>query len=96
MILRLMTLNYPIVTSCGLQVFYALFSVQTAVVPSKLNAQLISALYEYQPAVGDVQPTLAWVTVMQQAHIHLTEYVSIIIIICIKITYSFITQQNNF
>ncbi|EFA09698.2 RRP12-like protein [Tribolium castaneum] len=72
-ILRLMTLNYPIVTSCGLQVLHALFSAQTAVVPPKLNAQLISALYEYQPAAGDVQPTLAWLAVMQQAHVHLAD-----------------------
>lgn len=68
-----MTLNYPVVTSWGLQVLHALFSAQTAVVPAKLNAQLISALYEYQPAISDVQPTLAWVAVMQQAHVHLTE-----------------------
>ncbi|KAG5889831.1 hypothetical protein JTB14_023156 [Gonioctena quinquepunctata] len=72
-ILRLMTLNYPIVTSCGLQVLHALFSAQTAVVPAKLNAQLISALYEYQPAISDVQPTLAWLAVMQQSHVHLTD-----------------------
>lgn len=70
-----MTLNYPIVTSCGLQVLHSLFSAQQAVVPAKLNAQLISALYEYQPAATDVQPTLAWLLVMQQAHVHLAEYV---------------------
>ncbi|KAJ8929349.1 hypothetical protein NQ314_017977 [Rhamnusium bicolor] len=72
-ILRLMTLNYPIVTSCGLQTLYALFSSQKAVMPAKLNAQLISALYEYQPAISDVQPTIAWVSVMQQAHVHLAD-----------------------
>lgn len=68
-----MTLNYPVVTSCGLQVMHAMFSSQTAVVPAKLNAQLISALYEFQPSKADVQPTLAWVAVMQQAHVHLAE-----------------------
>lgn len=68
-----MTLNYPVVTSCGLQVLHGLFSAQTAVVPAKLNAQMISALYEYQPAISDVQPTLAWTAVMQQAHVHLAE-----------------------
>uniref|UniRef100_A0A6P7FHR4 RRP12-like protein n=1 Tax=Diabrotica virgifera virgifera TaxID=50390 RepID=A0A6P7FHR4_DIAVI len=72
-ILKLMTLNYPIVTSCGMQVLYALFSAQTAVIPGKLNAQLITALYEYQPSLSDVQPTQAWVTVMQQAHVHLAD-----------------------
>lgn len=68
-----MTLNYPIVTTCGMQVLYSLFSAQNAVVPAKLNAQLITALYEYQPSMSDVQPTQAWVTVMQQAHVHLAE-----------------------
>ncbi|CAH1156050.1 unnamed protein product [Phaedon cochleariae] len=72
-ILRLMTLNYPLVTSCGLQVLHSLFSDQKAVVAGKLNAQLISALYEYQPSISDVQPTLAWVAVMQQAHVHLAD-----------------------
>lgn len=68
-----MTLNYPLVSSCGLQVLYTLFCHQNVVVPSKLNAQLISALYEYQPANTDAQSILAWLTVMQQAHVHLAE-----------------------
>ncbi|KAK4876177.1 hypothetical protein RN001_012599 [Aquatica leii] len=73
LILQLMTLNYPLVKSCGLQVIHSLFSLQTAVVPAKLNGQIISALYEYQPSLMDVQITLAWVTVMQQAHVHLAD-----------------------
>ncbi|KAF5291161.1 hypothetical protein FQA39_LY14403 [Lamprigera yunnana] len=73
LILQLMTLSYPLVKSCGLQVLHSLLSVQTAVVPAKLNGQLISALYEYQPSVMDAQITLAWVIVMEQAHIHLAD-----------------------
>uniref|UniRef100_A0A1Y1JYP8 Uncharacterized protein n=1 Tax=Photinus pyralis TaxID=7054 RepID=A0A1Y1JYP8_PHOPY len=73
LILQLITLNYPMVTSCGLQVLHSVLSQQKAVVPAKLNGQLISALYEYQPSATDVQPTLAWVAVMQQAHIHLAD-----------------------
>ncbi|KRT79476.1 hypothetical protein AMK59_7164, partial [Oryctes borbonicus] len=72
-ILRLLTLNYPLVSSCGLQVLHSLFSSQKAVMPAKLNGQLISALYDYQPSPNDVQPTLAWLAVMQQAHIHLAD-----------------------
>lgn len=68
-----MALNYPLVTSCGLQVLHSLFSAQKATVTAKLNVQLITALYEYQPSVADVQPTLAWLAVMQQAHIHLSD-----------------------
>ncbi|XP_076254422.1 RRP12-like protein [Rhynchophorus ferrugineus] len=70
-ILRLMTLNYPIVNSCGLQVIHSLFTSQQPVISSDLNAKLITALYEYQPANTDVQPTLAWLLVMQEAHVHL-------------------------
>ncbi|CAG9862008.1 unnamed protein product [Phyllotreta striolata] len=72
-LLKLMTLNYPIVTACCMQALHAAFSAQTAVVPAKLNAQLITALYDYQPPVTDVQPTQAWVAVMQQAHVHLSD-----------------------
>ncbi|CAG9770255.1 unnamed protein product [Ceutorhynchus assimilis] len=72
-ILRLMTLNYPIVTSCGLQVLHSLFSAQKSVISSDLNTKLIAALYEYQPSNTDVQPTLAWVLVMQEAHVHLAD-----------------------
>ncbi|XP_050305349.1 RRP12-like protein [Anthonomus grandis grandis] len=72
-ILRLMTLNYPIVNSCGLQVLHSLFSAQTSVVSADINAKLITALYEYQPSNSDVQPTLAWLLVMQEAHVHLAD-----------------------
>lgn len=72
-ILRLMTLNYPIVTSSGLQVLHSLFAAQKSVVSSDLNGKLIAALYEYQPSNTDVQPTLAWLLVMQEAHVHLTD-----------------------
>lgn len=72
-ILRLMTLNYPIVTSCGLQVMHSLFSSQQAVISGDLNGKLIAALYEYQPGSTDIQPTLAWLLVMQEAHVHLAD-----------------------
>ncbi|XP_066153745.1 RRP12-like protein [Euwallacea fornicatus] len=72
-ILRLMSLNYPIVTVCGLQVMHSVFSAQKSIISSDLNSKLIIALYEYQPGVMDVQPTLAWLLVMQEAHIHLAD-----------------------
>lgn len=71
--LRLIKLNYPLVTSGSLQLLYSLFSSQSVIVTSKLNVQIINALYECQPSSGDVQPTLAWLLVMQQAHIYLSE-----------------------
>ena len=68
-----MTLNDTVVTSCCFQTFYRLFisKPNEAVLPSQLNAQIIHALYDYQPAPGDTQPTLAWLTVMQEAYSNL-------------------------
>ncbi|KAL1502843.1 hypothetical protein ABEB36_007927 [Hypothenemus hampei] len=72
-ILSLMTLNYPLVTSCGLQVLHSLFSAKNSVISSDLNSKLITALYEYQPNSTDIQPTLAWLLVMQESHVHLAD-----------------------
>ena len=37
-----------------------------------MNARLIAAMYEFQPAVDDAQPSVAWLTVMQEAYINLS------------------------
>ena len=37
-----------------------------------MNARLIAAMYEFQPAVDDVQPSVAWLTVLQEAYINLS------------------------
>ncbi|XP_063989401.1 RRP12-like protein [Diachasmimorpha longicaudata] len=72
-LLRIMTLNNPLVTSCCLQTLHSLFVSKPpeSVLPPQLNAQIINALYDYQPAPGDTQPTLAWLAVMQEAHCNL-------------------------
>lgn len=72
-ILKIMTMNNPLISSCGMQVLHSLFSAQSPTMPAVLNGQLISALYDYQPASSDTQPTMAWISVMQQAHVHLAE-----------------------
>lgn len=68
-----MTLNNVLITSCCLQTFHSLFVMRPSesTLPSNLNAQIINALYDYQPAPGDTQPTLAWLAVMQEAHCNL-------------------------
>lgn len=73
LILKLITLNYRIVTHNGFEVLHSLFSAQNAVVPAQLNGQLITALYDYQPSSLDVQAHHAWVLVMEKAHIHLAD-----------------------
>ncbi|KAJ1525453.1 hypothetical protein ONE63_010264 [Megalurothrips usitatus] len=72
-VLKVMTLNNALVNSCGMQALHALFVAHpsAAILPAALNAQLISAMYDYQPPVTDAQPTLAWLAVMQEAHINL-------------------------
>ncbi|XP_048507370.1 RRP12-like protein isoform X2 [Athalia rosae] len=72
-LLKIMTLNNVLVTSCCLQTFHSLFISRPPeiVLPSTLNAQIINALYDYQPAPSDTQPTLAWLAVMQEAHCNL-------------------------
>ncbi|XP_024936269.1 RRP12-like protein [Cephus cinctus] len=72
-LLRIMTLNNVLVTSCCLQTFHGLFISRPSesILPAQLNAQIINALYDYQPAPGDTQPTLAWLAVMQEAYCNL-------------------------
>ena len=60
--------------SCGFQALYGLFAGRPneKCLPAEMNAKLISALYEYQPSLDDVQPSVAWLTVMQEAYINLS------------------------
>ncbi|XP_014218682.1 RRP12-like protein [Copidosoma floridanum] len=72
-LLSIMTLNNVLVTSCCLQTLHGLFVSKPTetTLPPQLNAQIINALFDYQPASGDVQPTLAWLAVMQEAYCNL-------------------------
>ncbi|XP_066585957.1 RRP12-like protein [Prorops nasuta] len=72
-LLRIMGLKNILVTSCCLQTLHGLFVSRPleAVLPAQRNAQIITALYDYQPPANDTQPTLAWLTVMQEAHCNL-------------------------
>lgn len=72
-----MTLKNALVISCGLQTLHGLFISRPNIsaCPATLNAQLITALYDYQPHVTDLQPILAWSAVMQEAFVNLALYV---------------------
>lgn len=37
----------------------------------KLTVYHPQALYDYLPSENDLQPMLAWLTVMEKAHVHL-------------------------
>lgn len=72
-ILSIMTLKNVLITSCCLQTLHGLFVSRpsTATLPLQRNMDIIRALYDYQPPANDVQPTLAWLAVMQEAHCNL-------------------------
>lgn len=69
-LLSIMTLKNVLITSCCLQTLHGLFISRPseATLPLQRNADIIKALYDYQPPITDVKPTLAWLAVMQEAH----------------------------
>ncbi|NXW17063.1 RRP12 protein, partial [Circaetus pectoralis] len=72
-LLRVMTLSHVLVTACAMQAFHSLFSAQAsmACLPAELNAQIITALYDYVPSTSDLQPLLTWLSTMERAHVNL-------------------------
>ncbi|XP_036351807.2 RRP12-like protein [Ochotona princeps] len=72
-LLRVMTLSHVLVTACAMQAFHSLFHAKPGpgTLSAELNAQIITALYDYIPSENDLQPLLAWLKVMEQAHINL-------------------------
>uniref|UniRef100_A0AAX7T4G6 Ribosomal RNA-processing protein 12-like conserved domain-containing protein n=1 Tax=Astatotilapia calliptera TaxID=8154 RepID=A0AAX7T4G6_ASTCA len=72
-LLRVMTLSHVLVTASAMQAFHQLFSGKpnASTLSPELNAQIITALYDYLPSENDLQPLLAWLAVMEKAHIHL-------------------------
>ncbi|XP_047458867.1 RRP12-like protein [Mugil cephalus] len=72
-LLRVMTLSHVLVTASAMQAFHRLFSGKpnASTLSPELNAQIITALYDYVPSENDLQPLLAWLAVMEKAHVHL-------------------------
>uniref|UniRef100_A0A665UWY0 Uncharacterized protein n=1 Tax=Echeneis naucrates TaxID=173247 RepID=A0A665UWY0_ECHNA len=72
-LLRVMTLSHVLVTASAMQAFHKLFSGKpnASTLSPELNAQIITALYDYLPSENDLQPLLAWLAVMEKAHTHL-------------------------
>lgn len=73
-LLRVMTLSHVLITACAMQAFHGLFCAKPnpSTLTPELNAQIITALYDYLPSENDLQPLLAWLAVMEKAHIHLS------------------------
>ncbi|XP_071604607.1 RRP12-like protein isoform X3 [Heliangelus exortis] len=72
-LLRVMTLSHVLVTACAMQAFHSLFSAQASVacLPAELNAQIITALYDYVPSTSDLQLLQTWLSTMERAHVNL-------------------------
>ncbi|XP_071507435.1 RRP12-like protein [Diadema antillarum] len=72
-ILKVMTLSNVLVTSVSMKALHGMFVMKpsAASLPPDLNAQLINALYKFRPDEGDSQSMLAWLAVMQEAHLNL-------------------------
>ncbi|XP_057307990.1 RRP12-like protein [Hydractinia symbiolongicarpus] len=73
-ILRMLTINNPIIKTNSMQTLHALC---TANPPeenfsAELNAKLISALYDFQPSINDPHVTNAWLALMLAAHSNLS------------------------
>ncbi|XP_053306254.1 RRP12-like protein isoform X2 [Spea bombifrons] len=73
-LLKVMTLSHVLITACAMQAFHGLFSSLSSpsTLTPELNAQIITALYDYLPNENDLQPLLAWLAVMEKAHINLS------------------------
>ena len=65
--------THPHLNTCTMQMLFGLFNSRPSEssLPSKLNAQLVSALYDYKPSVNDPKAIIAWLTVQQEALINL-------------------------
>ena len=74
-IVGIMTMGNRMSLSCGFQALYGLFAGRPSPksLPSDLNAKLITAMYNFQPAMDDSQPSTAWLAVMQ-ARINIFHY----------------------
>ncbi|XP_070609003.1 RRP12-like protein [Erythrolamprus reginae] len=74
-LLRVMTLSHVLVTACAMKAFHSLFAAQSSpmCLPAELNAQIIMALYDYAPNENDLQPLLAWLAVMERAHVNIAK-----------------------
>ncbi|CAN8023876.1 unnamed protein product [Ixodes persulcatus] len=72
-LLQVMAVGHPTVVRCGmltLQSFFGSKPSPTALVP-ELNAQLVNALYDYQPRIHDAKLLDVWLGMMQEAFMNL-------------------------
>ena len=77
-ILRIMSVGNRMSLSCGFQALHGLFSGRPSVksLPGEMNAKLINAMYDYQPAMDDPQPSVSVLCTIFLSHRFQSPYIS--------------------
>ncbi|XP_064465677.1 RRP12-like protein [Ornithodoros turicata] len=72
-ILHVMTAGHPMVVRCSIMAIHSLFLAKPAVssLSPELNAQLLNALYDYQPSINDAKTILVWLQMMLEGLMNL-------------------------
>ncbi|KNC26487.1 RRP12-like protein [Lucilia cuprina] len=72
-LLSIMTAANVLVRTNCLQTMHQLFVSRTTNLNGLLCAKLLTAIHEYRPDRTDYRQTLAWLTVLKEGHIHLSQ-----------------------
>lgn len=73
-LLSIMTATNVMIRTACFHTMHALFQSKTKNLTAILTGKLISAIYDYRPERTDIRQTLAWITVLKEAHICLASY----------------------
>lgn len=73
-LLSIMTATNVMIRTACFHTLHALFVSKTRNLTAVLTGKLISAIYDYRPERTDIRQTLAWLTVLKEAHICLSTY----------------------
>lgn len=73
-LLSIMTATNVMIRTACFHTMHSMFSSKTQNLNAILTGKLISAIYDYRPERTDVRQTLAWITVLKEAHICLATY----------------------
>ena len=67
-VVGIMSMGNRLSLSCGFQTLYGLFAARPSgkSLPADLNARLITAMYNFQPAMDDSQPSTAWLVFLEK------------------------------
>lgn len=71
-ILSIMTASNVLLRTNCYQLIHSLFASRTENLSGELCAKIIAAIYEYRPDRTDARQILAWLTVLKEGHLHLT------------------------